>query len=239
MKNLLNNIVITPEIKFVIQTLFKFSKNSFYDKQFQQQAQVFQLIQDFLTFLKSCSDEDNPPLTEQIYLLGTIKNISAIFPEDCRQFTIYLIDFIPEPHEQVIAKKGQLFVQLTGILRNLCVTSFFKQQENSSLIQGIIKKLKHLIEKYALHQECMYNTVRFLSKVSLDFEYCRIINEDHEYLEHLIQIMGYHTSFKNILTRVAFILSNVTTNFEESRLIIGIEFNGLSQTIQNIESFIN
>ena len=111
-------------------------------------------------------------------------------------------------------RKAMILVQVTGTLRNLANVDYCHPQ----LAQGTIGKLCDIFfdPQFSQGKELSLNIARLLSKVSLDYRCAeRIVKSGHikDYLHSMVQ----HKDSSAILIRLAYILGNLTTNFEEAR----------------------
>lgn len=71
-------------------------------------------------------------------------------------------------------------------------------------------------QQFSQGKELSLNIARLLSKVSLDY-YCaeKIVKSGH--IINILNAMVQHKDSSAILIRLAYILGNLTTNFEEAR----------------------
>ena len=111
-------------------------------------------------------------------------------------------------------RKAMILVQITGTLRNLANID----QCHHQLAQGAIGKLCDIFfdQNFSQGKELSLNIARLLSKVSLDYRCAeKIVKSGHirGYLHSMVQ----HRESSAILIRLAYILGNLTTNFEEAR----------------------
>ena len=102
---------------------------------------------------------------------------------------------------------------MCGTLRNLANDDTSYEQVSSHLV---IPKLLSILEKFKGHKELMLNVSRILSKVSMDSE-CSMQIIQTKKLGFLIELMSDYQAFTSFLIRVAFVLANLTTYFEEAR----------------------
>ena len=108
-----------------------------------------------------------------------------------------------------------MLVQITGTLRNLANDddSYSRMCKNK-----VVQKLIQVLEKYnsPTNKELMQNISRVLSKVSLDSECSKAIISTGKlrFLADLICEWQHQTLF---VQRIAFVLANLTTYFDEAR----------------------
>ena len=113
-----------------------------------------------------------------------------------------------------------ILVQITGTLRNLANID----QCHPQIAQSAIAKLCDIFFDSQFNQgkELSLNIARLLSKVSSDFRCAeKIVQSGHikDYLKAMVQ----HRDNSAILIRLAYILGNLTTNFEEARLRLTVK----------------
>ena len=111
-------------------------------------------------------------------------------------------------------RKAMILVQITGTLRNLANIDKCHPQ----LAKSAIAKLCDIFfdPQFSQGKELALNIARLLSKVSLDFACAdTIVKSGHmwDYLAAMVQ----HKESSAILIRLAYILGNVTMNFESAR----------------------
>ena len=116
-----------------------------------------------------------------------------------------------------------ILVQITGTLRNLANVDASHPQ----IAQSAIKQLCDIFFDPQFNQgkELSLNIARLLSKVSLDYKCAeKIVQSGHMrgYLDAMVQ----HRDSSAILIRLAYILGNLTTNFEEARIKLTSEKSG-------------
>lgn len=113
-----------------------------------------------------------------------------------------------------VNRKAMILVQITGTLRNLANVDMC----HSQLATSAIGKLCDIFfdPVFSQGKELSLNIARLLSKVSLDYRCAeKIVKSGHikGYLKSMVQ----HKESSAILIRLAYILGNLTTNFEEAR----------------------
>ena len=112
-------------------------------------------------------------------------------------------------------RKAMILVQITGTLRNLAQIDDCHGQ----IAQSAVSKLCDIFfdPTFSQGKELALNIARILSKVSLDGKCAfKIVKSGH--LSSFLTAMVLHRDSSAILIRLAFILGNLTTNFEEARL---------------------
>ena len=80
----------------------------------------------------------------------------------------------------------------------------------------VVPKLIQILEKYKGHKELMHNISRVMSKVSLDNECSKAIIQTRK-LEFLTDLISEWQAFTPFVQRIAFVLANLTTYFDEAR----------------------
>jgi hypothetical protein len=111
-------------------------------------------------------------------------------------------------------KRSQMLVQITGALRNLANDddSYSRMCKNK-----LMPKLFTVLERYrGGHKELMHNVSRLLSKVSLDQECSKAMIATRR-LDFLTDLVSEWQSFTPFVQRIAFVLANLTTYFDEAR----------------------
>ena len=102
---------------------------------------------------------------------------------------------------------------MCGTLRNLANDDASYQQVCST---NVISKLIEVLEKFKGHKELMLNVSRILSKVSLDADCSMQIIKTNR-LGFMLDLVLEYQTFTSFLIRIAFILANLTTYFDEAR----------------------
>ena len=111
-------------------------------------------------------------------------------------------------------RKAMILVQITGTLRNLANV----EQCYNQLATSAIGKLCDIFfnPEFSQGKELSLNIARLLSKVSLNFSCAeKIVKSGH--IKDILTSMVQHKESSAILIRLAYILGNLTTNFEEAR----------------------
>ena len=112
-------------------------------------------------------------------------------------------------------RKAMILVQITGTLRNLANVELCQTQ----IAQSAIVKLCDIFFDPQFNQgkELILNIARLLSKVSLEISCAdKIVKTGH--VKGFLGAMVQHRDSSAILIRLAYILGNLTTNFEEARV---------------------
>lgn len=74
-----------------------------------------------------------------------------------------------------------------------------------------------IISVYNNSQELVLNSLRALSKLSLQEKVCEILQENDEIMHGIVKSIEKYSSSLPILIRGCFILANIVTNFEDAR----------------------
>ena len=112
-------------------------------------------------------------------------------------------------------RKAMILVQITGTLRNLANV----EECHHQIAQSAIGKLCDIFFDPQFNQgkELSLNIARLLSKISIDFSCAdKIVKSGH--IKGYLNAMVQHRDSSAILIRLAYILGNLTTNFEEARV---------------------
>ena len=204
----------------VVKLLYQYSKNSKNDQYFEQEV----LLEELHRVLVKAVNYDDLPYELLIFVLGTIKNLTANSKVKQQaseiNVTAPLASFLPSPYLDSYPqnpKYPQLLVQVTGALRNLAVDQSSYPQ---IILFHVVEKLVTCIEVYKSHSELVLNSLRTLGKLSVDEKVCQILNEEKTLL-CLNSLYSKYSENPSILTRVSYILANVVTIYEESRLVLG------------------
>jgi hypothetical protein len=80
----------------------------------------------------------------------------------------------------------------------------------------VLSKLIEILEKFKGHKELMLNVSRILSKVSLDADCSMQIIKSNR-LGFMVDLIYEYQGFTSFLIRIAFILANLTTYFDDAR----------------------
>ena len=111
-------------------------------------------------------------------------------------------------------RKAMILVQITGTLRNLANV----EQCYGQLATSAVGKLCDIFfnPQFSQGKELSLNIARLLSKVSLNHSCAdKIVRSGH--IKDFLTSMVTHKESSAILIRLAYILGNLTTNFEEAR----------------------
>lgn len=122
-----------------------------------------------------------------------------------------------------LSKKSMILVQITGTLRNL-----LNLEESNLQIANfsIISKLINALSYFKGHKELTLNISRILSKLSIDYQFAaQMCKTTH--LQTLVEILEQHKDNSAILIRIAFVLGNLTTHFEDVRFELSNQLNAL------------
>ena len=115
------------------------------------------------------------------------------------------------------SKRAQTLVQITGALRNLV-----NDEDSYARVckTKVVPKLLSVLDLFRGHKELMLNVSRILSKVSMDSDCSKAIiaTDKLEFLNGLITEFQTYTAF---VVRIAFVLANLTTYFDEAREQLG------------------
>ena len=152
-----------------------------------------------------------------LFTTGTIKNISedkkvvnSLYENNALYIFVDLCRVILDRKDQ---KAAQLLVQVTGVLRNLVndTQNIFDFIEYGSL------ELLDRILIFINHKELMLNLTRILSKVSNNKDALVIMSGFGEnFIYQLAQVLIKYRDNLTILVRAAYVLGNLTTDFQES-----------------------
>lgn len=115
------------------------------------------------------------------------------------------------------SKRSQMLVQVTGALRNLV-----NDEDSYARVckTKVVPKLLSVLDLFRGHKELMLNVSRILSKVSMDSDCSKAIiaTDKLVFLNGLITEFQTYTAF---VVRIAFVLANLTTYFDEAREQLG------------------
>lgn len=105
---------------------------------------------------------------------------------------------------------------MTGALRNLANVDSAQVE----ISRSIVKMLCDIFfdSQYNQGKELILNIARLLSKVSLDFSCSQKMVESGCLIKFTQTMHTVHRDNSAVLIRIAYILGNLTTNFEEARL---------------------
>ncbi|KAL4489170.1 hypothetical protein ABPG73_005657 [Tetrahymena malaccensis] len=142
---------------------------------------------------------------------------------------------LDEKDEDRDSKIMKLYSQITALLRNLAVdincTRVF-------LEFGIIDKLCLSIVLYPNEQnELMLNTMRILSKISLNKECSLKIFENQDCIKNICSLFKIFKTNIFIIIRISFIFANITTYNESIRNMIYFQFNAFKDIYNCFEYY--
>lgn len=113
------------------------------------------------------------------------------------------------------SKKAMILVQITGALRNLANVD----SSHPEISRTIVKKMCDIFFDPNLNngKELVLNISRLLSKVSLDIQCAEAIVKSGHMFKFLKAMTTTHKDHSAVLIRLAYILGNLTTNFDLAR----------------------
>ena len=228
----------------VIKIIFKYSKGKEYDKLFESEQIYDDMLHIITTYYiegRSILDQltkkvikkvnsnnveiknTNATFDLLIYIVGLLKNSSIskenqnlLHNKSAIQHLTKLCKTVLNEEEINNSKIPQLFVQVTGCFRNLAMNP---QQIEIFIQEGALVALSQILISFKEHKELSFNTVRILSKISLNYEALDVMNMfGNEFIDALSQVMLNNVSSSSILVRSAFVLGNLTTVYQDSRL---------------------
>lgn len=129
---------------------------------------------------------------------------------------------------------AQLLVQVTGCLRNLCLSKrHFKPFWDS----GAVDALLGLLPVFTRHAELMLNVTRILSKLSLQ-DGCRSrFTKRPVHLKNLLRLLAVHPTHKTLLVRVCFVLGNLTSSNDTNRVRTAVAYGAVPALLKLISYF--
>ena len=128
-------------------------------------------------------------------------------------------------------KKAMILVQITGAMRNLANI----EKCHPQVAQSAIARLCDIFfdSQFNSGKELILNIARLLSKVSLNFKCAEKIVQSGHVIDFL-NSMILHRDSSAILIRIAYILGNLTTNFEEARIQLSSRKTNQSSSFKTI-----
>ncbi|KRX07299.1 Armadillo-type fold [Pseudocohnilembus persalinus] len=138
--------------------------------------------------------------------------------------------------EKVSEKLFELYITITALIRNLaidvnCTIAYHKYR--------VIDKLTKSIELYPHINDLMLNTVRILSKVSLNRECSIQMFENQHFIKN---ILGFYKTYKQnlyIIIRISFILANLTAFIQDIRTFIYFQMKGFQDIYLCLDYYTN
>lgn len=157
------------------------------------------------------------------YAIGSLKcftQSNKLVQEDAIQTGIItvlamVIDKVVYASQVQSQKKAMILVQVTGALRNLANVDSAQPE----IAQRVVKSICDIFfdQQYNQGKELVLNIARLLSKVSLDFDCSKRMVETDSLKKFSDAMHVVHKEHSAVLIRIAYILGNLTTNFEEAR----------------------
>lgn len=95
----------------------------------------------------------------------------------------------------------------------------------------MIPKLISLVSEFSNYKELVLNISRILSKLSIDFQ-CAAQMTKKPHLLTLLNLMESYGDKPNVLIRIAFVLGNLTTHYEDVRYDLSQELGALDKTLK-------
>ena len=181
-----------------------------------------------------------------LYAAGALKNTSAdaanqkalvglgavgICATSLRAHTAKLIK---QPSGSAVSGEGKavkpahVLVQLTATLRNIAVSGSSRKQFVSS---GCVEELCALLAAAPAHAELSLNVSRVLAKLSLHEDVRSRLDANPAHLHALLQVLHHHSSERQVLIRLCFILGNLSAAHAPSRDAIAAQTLPLLMTL--------
>jgi hypothetical protein len=112
-------------------------------------------------------------------------------------------------------KKAMILVQITGTLRNLANVD----SSHLEISRTVVKRMCDIFFDNNLNsgKELILNISRLLSKVSLDLQCAEQIVKSGQMRKFALAMSTTHRDHSAVQIRIAYILGNLTTNFDEAR----------------------
>eukprot|EP00753_Platysulcus_tardus_P002672 PLAT1177.2.p1 GENE.PLAT1177.2~~PLAT1177.2.p1 ORF type:complete len:783 (-),score=426.14 PLAT1177.2:741-2855(-) len=120
------------------------------------------------------------------------------------------------------SRAAQLLVQLTGALRNLCMSNKHYKQFQAA---AVCSTLGQLLPRFTAHGELMLNIARVLSKLSMS-DSARADMRGDDFLAALLRVLQAHPTHNALLVRICFVLGNLTGGSSDIRALLGLELGG-------------
>lgn len=208
-------VVVNSIAASAIKVLYQFSKKKEYDSLFVEENLHDTIYKLFINIIfEDTYLEIDLPYDFLIFVLGTLKNLSNF--SGVSNILISLISplssLLPtplldtKPHQN--SKHGNLLVQVIGLLKN--ITS--KTTLQDLLASQVIEKIVLTMQIYK-DQEIVLNSLKCLSKISLEEIVCNLLQE---YLPDLYKAcIGYDSP--SIICQAGYIMANIFTVTESSR----------------------
>ena len=159
-----------------------------------------------------------------IYSLGTLKNLT-LSPQNSETFLKSLgTETIGKLMSEVLGreegkKKAQILVQAVAIVRNLAGND---KSVEILLRQDVLHLLLQTLGLYPDHNELVLNIWRFLSKISVqDTARHELYLLGEKFVNMALKSLKDYNSHTLVLIRIAFVLGNLTTLYEDSMLYVG------------------
>ncbi|CAG9321990.1 unnamed protein product [Blepharisma stoltei] len=222
-----SGLVGTSIATAAVKLLYQYSKNNQNDAIFVEEGLLNTL---HAAVTKVVSNEDSVPHDIMLFVLGIVKNLTSnakiqelagkinfIAPLASMLPCLYLDDDIPDNPKQV-----HLLIQITGILRNLALE---KTSYQNILLFHVIEKIAKIMQIHINSQELISNSLRALSKLSVQQKVCSILQENDENLVTIVKAIEKYRENLPIIIRGCFVLANIVTNFEKARKVIAYSIN--------------
>lgn len=216
----------------IVKIIYQFSKNSINDSIFLERGVLDTLSQVLIqlasdSLLELDGDEQALPYEFLIFLTGTLKNITTNTGLQRKAVDIHLMPplskFLPvlfqTDSEESFSnlKRAQLLVQVVGILKNLCNSEDVIDQV---IMFQIVEKLSKVLSIFSTNQELVLSALKVLSKISSNEYICKILKSP-EILQPIVGTIVTFPANPFIVSRAAYILANLATTHQDTRLILG------------------
>ena len=139
-------------------------------------------------------------------------------------------------NETLKSQAGHALVQITANLRNLADLANTRQKFVSlNLVEMLVYTLKY----FTSDSELMLNISRILSKLTLHADCCYELAKHESCFKSFIKLMIKHDAKQDLIVRVAFVIGNLTSRLEESRLKYFNEKYSIDTLINLLKYYIN
>eukprot|EP00658_Telonema_sp_P-2_P014551 TRINITY_DN15531_c0_g1_i19.p1 TRINITY_DN15531_c0_g1~~TRINITY_DN15531_c0_g1_i19.p1 ORF type:complete len:771 (-),score=188.37 TRINITY_DN15531_c0_g1_i19:75-2387(-) len=112
---------------------------------------------------------------------------------------------------------GQLLVQITGCLRNMCAGDALADAQQQFVEFNLFHYLAWVLERFSRHEELVLNIVRALHKLTLNASCRQSLAQAPMMVGQLLHTLVPHANNIPIVVRVGFVLGNLTASEVSSR----------------------
>lgn len=165
----------------------------------------------------------------RVFIVGILKNVTN--NDDNQQFLLkqnavpILLDLMRTPDLQERTKEAQFLIQATALLRNFASSAKNQQLfiDHDALGALTVASIRH-----GSDEELQLNIARVWGKLLLHDAPCDAFVEDPSHLRQLVRTLRAHAGAAPLVTRLAFVLGNLSARSDRLRKMLMVECDGMT-----------